>query len=120
MPTYDYRCLACEHKFEAFQKMSEEPLKECPVCHGEVKRLFGGGAGFLFKGSGFYTTDYRTADYKSQAKSEKDGSSSPKSAEKSSEKSSEKASEKSSEKPTGKSSEKSSESKPGSKSESAA
>lgn len=120
MPTYDYRCLACEHKFEAFQKMSEEPLKECPVCHGEVKRLFGGGAGFLFKGSGFYTTDYRNAAYKSQAKSEKDGSSTSKSGEKSGERSSEKSAERSGEKSAERSGEKSSESKPGSKSESAA
>ena len=53
MPTYDYRCLACGHEFEQFQRMSEERLQECPECQGELKRLFGGGAGFLFKGSGF-------------------------------------------------------------------
>lgn len=73
MPTYDYRCQKCGHQFEAFQKMSDEPLKECPECKGDVKRLLGGGAGFLFKGSGFYITDYRSSDYKSKAKSESGG-----------------------------------------------
>lgn len=70
MPTYDYRCLACSHEFEAFQRMSDNPLTECPKCKGGLKRLVGGGAGFLFKGSGFYTTDYRSKSYTSQAKSE--------------------------------------------------
>jgi len=73
MPTYDYRCLECGHEFEAFQRMSDELLRECPECKGELKRLLGGGAGFIFKGSGFYTTDYRSAEYKKSA--EKDGSS---------------------------------------------
>ncbi len=74
MPTYDYRCLECGHEFEAFQRMSEERLQECPECQGELKRLLGGGAGFLFKGSGFYTTDYRSSEYKKSA--QKDSSSS--------------------------------------------
>lgn len=59
MPTYDYRCKACNYTFEAFQNMNEEPLKECPKCKSEVKRLIGAGAGPIFKGSGFYQTDYK-------------------------------------------------------------
>lgn len=64
MPTYDYRCKACEHTFEEFQMMSDSELRKCPEC-GKLKleRLIGGGAGFLFKGSGYYTTDYRSSDY---------------------------------------------------------
>jgi putative FmdB family regulatory protein len=64
MPTYDYRCKACDHCFEIMQKMSDDPLTICPECQGEVKRLIGAGAGFLFKGSGFYITDYRSDNYK--------------------------------------------------------
>lgn len=75
MPTYDYRCNECDHEFEAFQKMSDEPLTECPECKGSVKRLIGAGAGFLFKGSGFYITDYRSSDYQAKAKKEKDSAS---------------------------------------------
>jgi putative FmdB family regulatory protein len=59
MPTYEYKCNKCEEVFEVFQKITDEPLKECPVCGGEVKRLVSGGAGIIFKGSGFYTTDYK-------------------------------------------------------------
>ncbi|MDD5431833.1 MAG: zinc ribbon domain-containing protein [Candidatus Omnitrophica bacterium] len=59
MPTYDYECLSCGHKFEKFQKMSDEPLKKCPECNKKVKRLIGSGAGIIFKGSGFYATDYK-------------------------------------------------------------
>jgi putative FmdB family regulatory protein len=59
MPTYQYKCLACGHDFEMFQKMKDEPIKECPKCKGEVKRLLGPGAGPIFKGSGFYHTDYK-------------------------------------------------------------
>jgi putative FmdB family regulatory protein len=58
MPTYDYRCLACDHCFEAMQSIVAAPLKECPLCGGAVKRLVGGGIGLIFKGSGFYITDY--------------------------------------------------------------
>ncbi len=61
MPTYEYECLECKHRFEAFQSMKEEPLKECPKCHGKVKRLIGTGAGIIFKGSGFYVNDYKKA-----------------------------------------------------------
>jgi putative FmdB family regulatory protein len=59
MPTYEYKCAKCNYTFEVFQKMSEEPLKECPKCKGSVKRLIGTGAGTIFKGSGFYHTDYK-------------------------------------------------------------
>lgn len=59
MPTYDYKCLQCGHSFEEFQKMTDEPLTECPECGGEVKRLIGTGLSPIFKGSGFYQTDYK-------------------------------------------------------------
>jgi putative FmdB family regulatory protein len=59
MPTYEYKCTECDYAFEMFQKMSDEPLKECPNCKGLVKRLIGSGAGTIFKGSGFYQTDYK-------------------------------------------------------------
>jgi putative FmdB family regulatory protein len=73
MPTYDYRCDACGHTFEEFQSFSEEPLKKCPAC-GKKKlvRLFGTGAGVIFKGSGFYETDYRSDSYKQAAKAEQE------------------------------------------------
>jgi len=64
MPTYDYECAICGHNFEVFQSMSAEPLSDCPECGGGVKRLIGTGAGILFKGSGFYQTDYRSSSYK--------------------------------------------------------
>jgi putative FmdB family regulatory protein len=59
MPNYDYSCLKCGHQFEAFQKMTDEPLTSCPVCKGEVKRLIGAGLSPIFKGGGFYQTDYK-------------------------------------------------------------
>jgi putative FmdB family regulatory protein len=73
MPTYDYRCDACAHTFEEFQSFSEEPLKKCPQC-GKKKlvRLFGTGAGVIFKGSGFYETDYRSDSYKEAAKADQE------------------------------------------------
>ena len=61
MPTYDYKCTICDYTFEAFQPMTAEPLKDCPECHGTVKRMIGTGAGPIFKGSGFYQTDYKYA-----------------------------------------------------------
>jgi putative FmdB family regulatory protein len=78
MPTYDYHCAKCDHNFEAFQSMREAPFRECPrkLCrlgrwgHGKVKRLLGTGAGIIFKGSGFYTTDYRSKSYQEAAKKE--------------------------------------------------
>jgi putative FmdB family regulatory protein len=85
MPTYEYSCQKCGQNFEAFQSMRDEPFRECPkeLCrlpkwgHGKVKRLLGTGAGLIFKGSGFYTTDYRSDSYKEAAKKE----SAPKAAE---------------------------------------
>lgn len=59
MPTYDYECGKCGHRFEHFQKMSDEPLKKCPKCGKKVHRLIGGGSGIIFKGTGFYETDYK-------------------------------------------------------------
>lgn len=57
MPTYEYECLECGHRFDAFQNMSDNPLTECEHCKGPVKRLISGGSGIIFKGSGFYVTD---------------------------------------------------------------
>ena len=68
MPTYHYRCTKCEHEFEQFQSMADEPLELCPECGGLTKRVISGGAGLLFKGDGFYITDYRSAGYKKDAK----------------------------------------------------
>lgn len=59
MPTYEYECKACGHRFEKFQQMSDKPLEKCPKCKKKVRRLIGHGAGIIFKGSGFYATDYR-------------------------------------------------------------
>ncbi len=64
MPTYEYKCQKCQRQFDVFQKMTDAPLAECSECHGPLKRLIGTGAGFLFKGSGFYITDYRSDSYK--------------------------------------------------------
>jgi putative FmdB family regulatory protein len=78
MPTYEYKCEKCNQTFEAFQSMKDEPFVVCPekFCRqeiwgqGKVKRLIGTGAGLIFKGSGFYTTDYRSSNYKESAKKE--------------------------------------------------
>ena len=69
MPTYEYSCVKCG-RFEAFQRMSDEPLAACPTCGGSVKRLISASAGILFKGEGFHTTDYRSSDYKKRVKEE--------------------------------------------------
>ena len=74
MPTYEYRCTSCSHEFEKFQRMSEEPGAECPECGAKSERLLSGGAGLLFKGSGFYITDYRSDGYKKDAKADTGGS----------------------------------------------
>lgn len=78
MPTYEYECEKCGHVFEEFQSITAEPLKKCPRtgCGGAVHRLFSAGGGFIFKGSGFYATDYRSDSYKKSAKSESAGPSS--------------------------------------------
>jgi putative FmdB family regulatory protein len=78
MPTYEYLCDKCGHEFEKFQSMADKPLKTCPkeLCglkswgKGRVRKLIGAGAGLLFKGSGFYITDYRSEGYKAAAKKE--------------------------------------------------
>jgi len=71
MPTYDYECEACGHEFELFQKMSDKPVRVCPKCKKRrVRRLIGSGGALLFKGSGFYITDYRSEEYKSRAKAD--------------------------------------------------
>ncbi len=75
MPTYDYKCLACDVRFEKFQGITAPPIEECPECGGKVKRLIGAGAGLIFKGSGFYITDYRSEGYKESAKKDKKESS---------------------------------------------
>ncbi len=82
MPTYEYSCSKCRKTFEVFQSMKDEPLKTCPKeqCRmktwgkGQVKRLLGAGAGLIFKGSGFYITDYRSEGYKQSAKKDSESS----------------------------------------------
>ena len=70
MPTYEYECQKCEHQFEVFQSIKDYPKKICPKCKGRVKRMLSAGGGLLFKGSGFYITDYRKPSYKEAAKKE--------------------------------------------------
>jgi putative FmdB family regulatory protein len=75
MPTYGYVCDACEHEFDEFQSITEAPLKKCPQCRkAKLRRLFGTGAAVLFKGSGFYETDYRSESYKAAAKADQEKS----------------------------------------------
>jgi len=80
MPTYDYQCTACDHQFEEFQSISAPVKRKCPQC-GELKlkRLIGAGAAVVFKGSGFYQTDYRSESYKKRAAEDTSSSSSAKS-----------------------------------------
>lgn len=76
MPTYDYECAACGHAFEEFQSITAKPLKTCPACKKrKLQRLIGTGAGVIFKGSGFYETDYRSDSYKQAAKKDSEGAS---------------------------------------------
>ncbi len=70
MPTYEYECQKCGERFEIFQSIKDPPRKTCPKCRGRVKRLMGTGAGIIFKGSGFYATDYRRPSYSAAAKKE--------------------------------------------------
>jgi putative FmdB family regulatory protein len=71
MPNYDYRCNACGHELELFQSMSERPKRKCPACGKQrLERLIGMGGGVLFKGGGFYQTDYRSRSYQDGAKAE--------------------------------------------------
>jgi putative FmdB family regulatory protein len=68
MPTYEYECQKCHHRFEVFQSIKDGPKRTCPQCRGRVKRMLSTGGGIIFKGSGFYATDYRKAGYKEAAK----------------------------------------------------
>jgi putative FmdB family regulatory protein len=70
MPTYEYACQKCGYDFEKFQSIKDEPVKRCPKCKGKVVKKISAGAGMLFKGSGFYITDYRSDNYKKGAKSD--------------------------------------------------
>lgn len=93
MPTYDYECDACGHEFELFQSISDPVKRKCPECSKlKLRRLFGTGAAVVFKGSGFYETDYRSESYKKAA--EKDKKSSEDSSKKSDTKSEKKSEEK--------------------------
>lgn len=79
MPSYDYQCTTCSHVFEVTHKITEKPSLNCPQCSGAVKKLFGGGVGIVFKGSGFYKTDYaptRGCETKSESSSACSGCSS--------------------------------------------
>jgi putative FmdB family regulatory protein len=75
MPTYDYVCDGCGHKFEEFQSMKDDAMTVCPQCHqSTLRRLFGSGAAVIFKGSGFYQTDYRSSSYEKGAKADQEAS----------------------------------------------
>lgn len=80
MPTYEYACRCCDHQFESFQSITAKPIHTCPKCgKRKVVRLISGGAGLLFKGSGFYITDYRSDSYKQAAKKDTSATTEPKS-----------------------------------------
>ncbi len=98
MPTYSYRCTKCSHEFEEFQSITASPITFCPECEGLVERIITGGAGLIFKGSGFYITDYRNEKYKSDAKKDLHSSPSSSSSSSSSSKSKESKKTKSSDK----------------------
>jgi putative FmdB family regulatory protein len=91
MPTYEYRCRSCGHELEHFQSMTTDPLTDCPECEKpDLERLIGAGAGLIFKGSGYYQTDYRSDAYKADAKKDKEAGKKKESDSKTSAKSSEK------------------------------
>lgn len=71
MPTYEYECQKCGNRLERFQSISAPPLKVCPKCQGKLQRLISAGAGIIFKGSGFYTTDYRSKSYREAEKKDR-------------------------------------------------
>ncbi len=71
MPTYEYECARCQHTFEEFQKITDKPLTKCPKCGGKLRRLITGGVGLIFKGSGFYVTDYKKSNLPQPKKEEK-------------------------------------------------
>ena len=70
MPTYEYECPTCRKTFDVFQSITAKPLRTCPTCKGKVRRRIGTGAGILFKGTGFYQTDYRSENYRKKAREE--------------------------------------------------
>ena len=95
MPTYDYKCAACEAEWEEFQSITAKPIRKCPECGKlKAKRQIGTGAGIIFKGSGFYQTDYRSESYKKGAEADKKAKSEKKSEKSSESKSSESSSSK--------------------------
>jgi len=89
MPTYEYQCTKCGHRFEKLQSIKDQPLKTCPVCNAPAERLIGTGAGLIFKGAGFYATEYRSSEYRKSARDDSDkgaaASAAPSAANKSSE-----------------------------------
>jgi putative FmdB family regulatory protein len=74
MPTYEYECRNCNKVFEIFQKITDKPIEKCPKCHKKISRLIGGGSGIIFKGPGFYATDYPKLSGRSSSAKEKPGS----------------------------------------------
>jgi putative FmdB family regulatory protein len=75
MPTYEYQCDACGNNFDEFQSINDKPLRRCPKCRKlKLRRVFGSGASFIFKGSGFYQTDYRSESYKAAEKADQESS----------------------------------------------
>jgi len=81
MPTYEYECKNCNKVFDIFQKITDKAIEKCPKCHKKISRLIGGGSGIIFKGSGFYATDYRKPSAKNTSPKEKSGSCPAKNAE---------------------------------------
>ena len=81
MPTYEYKCSECDHEFEEFQAISAPPITICPSCGGKTERVISGGAGLIFKGSGFYITDYKKANNKAWTNKAGNGASKPESSE---------------------------------------
>ena len=77
MPTYEYQCQKCKKPHEVFQSITAKPLTKCPKCRGKLKRLLGSGSGFLFKGGGFYITDYRSKSYHDAKKKDQPSGPSP-------------------------------------------
>ena len=78
MPTYEYECNACQHKFEQFQNITAKPLQQCPACKKRrLRRLIGSGAGIIFKGTGFYQTDYRSDNYRKRSAADKQAAAKP-------------------------------------------